>query len=40
MAEVTQSAELSDEQKRYLEGFASGLSIGRAAQQLNAARIP
>jgi ferredoxin-nitrite reductase len=34
------SADFSDEQKRYLEGFASGLTVGRAAHQLSAARVP
>jgi len=36
--EAAAGADLSDEQKRYLEGFASGLNVGRAAQQL--ARAP
>jgi ferredoxin-nitrite reductase len=40
MAETAVSGEFSDEQKRYLEGFASGLSVGRAAQQLRAGRGP
>jgi ferredoxin-nitrite reductase len=34
------NVDLSDEQKRYLEGFASGINVGRAAQQLAAARVP
>jgi ferredoxin-nitrite reductase len=38
MLEAAPGADLSDEQKRYLEGFASGLNVGRAAQQL--ARTP
>ena len=40
MADIAPSAEFSDEQKRYLEGFASGLNVGRAAHQLSAARVP
>ncbi len=40
MADTAPSADFSGEQKRYLEGFASGLNVGRAAQQLNAARAP
>jgi ferredoxin-nitrite reductase len=39
MADTVPGADFSDEQKRYLEGFASGLNVGRAAQQL-AGRIP
>jgi ferredoxin-nitrite reductase len=40
MADIAPSADFSDEQKRYLEGFASGLNVGRAAHQLSAARAP
>ncbi len=40
MADTAASADFSDEQKRYLEGFASGLTVGRHAQQLNATRAP
>ena len=40
MADTAQSADFSDEQKRYLEGFASGLTVGRAAQQFAAPRAP
>ncbi len=40
MADIAPSADFSDEQKRYLEGFASGLNVGRAAHQLSAARVP
>src|SRR6202051_53788 len=40
MADIAPSADFSDEQKRYLEGFASGLNVGRAAHQLSAARMP
>src|ERR1700688_3682074 len=40
MADIAPSADFSDEQKRYLEGFASGLNVGRAAHQLSAARLP
>jgi ferredoxin-nitrite reductase len=40
MTETATSGEFSNEQKRYLEGFASGLSVGRAAHQLNAGRPP
>ena len=40
MADIAPSADFSDEQKRYLEGFTSGLSVGRAAHQLSAARVP
>ena len=39
MADAAPGADFTDEQKRYLEGFASGLNVGRAAQQLNAARL-
>jgi ferredoxin-nitrite reductase len=34
-----QSADFTDEQKRYLEGFTSGLNVGRAAHQLSATRL-
>jgi ferredoxin-nitrite reductase len=37
MADAAAGADFTDEQKRYLEGFASGLNVGRAAQQLSAA---
>jgi ferredoxin-nitrite reductase len=40
MADIAPGADFSDEQKRYLEGFTSGLSIARAAHQLGAARVP
>ncbi len=40
MADIAPSADFSDEQKRYLEGFASGINVGRAAHQLSAARLP
>ena len=40
MADAAPGADFTDEQKRYLEGFASGLNVGRAAQQLNAGRLP
>ena len=40
MADTAPSADFSGEQKRYLEGFASGLNVGRAAHQLNAVRAP
>ncbi|HEY6259673.1 MAG TPA: NirA family protein, partial [Xanthobacteraceae bacterium] len=40
MADIATGADFSDEQKRYLEGFTSGLNVGRAAQQLSAARLP
>jgi ferredoxin-nitrite reductase len=40
MADTAQGADFSDEQKRYLEGFASGLTVGRAAQQFSATRAP
>jgi ferredoxin-nitrite reductase len=40
MADITPSADFSDEQKRYLEGFTSGLNVGRAAHQLSAVRVP
>jgi ferredoxin-nitrite reductase len=40
MAETAPGGEFSNEQKRYLEGFASGLSVGRAAQHLTAPRAP
>src|SRR5450631_2485945 len=40
MADIAPSADFSDEQKRYLEGFTSGLNVGRAAHQLSAARVP
>ena len=39
MADVAPGADFSDEQKRYLEGFASGLNVGRAAQQLGTTRL-
>jgi ferredoxin-nitrite reductase len=39
MADIALSAEFSDEQKRYLEGFTSGLNVSRAAHQLSAARV-
>jgi ferredoxin-nitrite reductase len=34
-----QSPDFTDEQKRYLEGFTSGLNVGRAAHQLSATRL-
>jgi ferredoxin-nitrite reductase len=40
MVETAPSGDFSGEQKRYLEGFASGLNAGRAVQQLGAARLP
>jgi ferredoxin-nitrite reductase len=40
MADTAPSADFSDEQKRYLEGFASGLTVGRAAQQFGTNRPP
>jgi ferredoxin-nitrite reductase len=40
MADIAPSGDFSDEQKRYLEGFTSGLNVGRAAHQLSAARGP
>jgi ferredoxin-nitrite reductase len=40
MADIAPSADFSDEQKRYLEGFTSGLNVGRAAHQLSAVRVP
>src|SRR6202140_649700 len=40
MADIAPSADFSDEQKRYLEGFTSGLTVGRAAHQLSAGRAP
>ena len=40
MADIAPSADFSDEQKRYLEGFASGINVGRAAHQLSAVRLP
>jgi ferredoxin-nitrite reductase len=40
MADIAPSADFSDEQKRYLEGFASGINVGRAAHQLSAVRVP
>jgi len=40
MADIAAGADLSDEQKRYLEGFASGLNVGRAAQQFATGRGP
>jgi ferredoxin-nitrite reductase len=40
MADMVPSANFSDEQKRYLEGFTSGLNVGRAAHQLGALRVP
>jgi ferredoxin-nitrite reductase len=40
MADIAPSADFTDEQKRYLEGFTSGLTVGRAAHQLSAARLP
>ena len=40
MADIAPSADFSDEQKRYLEGFASGINVGRAAHQLGAVRTP
>ena len=39
MADIGPSADFSDEQKRYLEGFTSGLNVGRAAHQLGALRV-
>jgi ferredoxin-nitrite reductase len=40
MADITPSADFSDEQKRYLEGFTSGLNVGRAARQMSVGLIP
>jgi ferredoxin-nitrite reductase len=40
MADIAPSADFTDEQKRYLEGFTSGLTVGRAAHQLSATRVP
>src|ERR1700722_10909393 len=40
MADIAPGADLSDEQKSYLEGFASGRNVGRSAQQLAAGRLP
>jgi ferredoxin-nitrite reductase len=40
MTDIAPSADFSDEQKRYLEGFTSGLNVGRAAHQLSAVRLP
>ena len=40
MVDIAPSGDFSDEQKRYLEGFTSGLNVGRAAHQLSAARVP
>ena len=40
MADIAPSADFSDEQKRYLEGFTSGLNVGRAAHQLSVGRVP
>jgi ferredoxin-nitrite reductase len=40
MADIAPSTDFSDEQKRYLEGFASGINVGRAAHQLSAGRLP
>ena len=40
MADIAPNGDFSDEQKRYLEGFTSGLNVGRAAQQLSATRVP
>jgi ferredoxin-nitrite reductase len=40
MTDHAPSADFSDEQKRYLEGFTSGLNVGRAAHQLSALRVP
>src|ERR1700722_9567417 len=39
MVDIAPSGDFSDEQKRYLEGFTSGLNVGRAAHQLSAARV-
>jgi ferredoxin-nitrite reductase len=38
--DIAPSADFSDEQKRYLEGFASGLTVGRVAHHLSAGRAP
>ena len=40
MADIGPSADFSDEQKRYLEGFTSGLNVGRAARQMSAGLVP
>jgi ferredoxin-nitrite reductase len=40
MADIAPSADFSDEQKRYLEGFTSGLNVGRAARQMSAGLVP
>src|SRR3981081_2412582 len=40
MADIAPSADFSDEQKRYLEGFTSGLNVARAAHQFGAGRVP
>jgi ferredoxin-nitrite reductase len=39
MADTAPSPDFTDEQKRYLEGFTSGLNVGRAAHQLGATRL-
>jgi ferredoxin-nitrite reductase len=39
MADIAPSPDFTDEQKRYLEGFTSGLNVGRAAHQLSATRL-
>jgi ferredoxin-nitrite reductase len=38
MADATPGGDFSEEQKRYLEGFTSGLNVGRAAHQLTGLR--
>src|ERR1700682_5659010 len=40
MTDIATSADFGDEQKRYLEGFTSGINVGRAAHQLSAVRLP
>jgi ferredoxin-nitrite reductase len=40
MTDIAPGADFSDEQKRYLEGFTSGINVGRAAHRLSAVRLP
>jgi ferredoxin-nitrite reductase len=40
MSDTPANPDFSSEQKRYLEGFMSGLSVGRAAQTLSVPRSP